>query len=86
MAYVEVISESDVRRIAIEEIELRASAPWLTAATAAAHLAMSEDAVRSMVKRGQLPVHRLRTAAFDLDRLSSTPGLAERGHDRLLDG
>jgi len=64
MAYVEVISESDVRRIAIEEIEhalaaQRASAPWLTAATAAAHLAMSEDAVRSMVKRGQLPVHRL---------------------------
>jgi len=35
------------------------ASPWLDAAGAAAYLAMTEEALRSLVKRRELPVHRL---------------------------
>lgn len=73
MAFVEVSIEEDVRRVVAEEISrllatLSASSAWLTAAGAAEHLATTEEAVRSMVKRRQIPAHRLPNGRLRFDR------------------
>lgn len=57
------LSEDDIERIARRVVELQGlTAPkgeaWLTAAQAGAHLGMSEHAIRGLVKRKQIPVHR----------------------------
>jgi hypothetical protein len=43
-----------------EEVEraVRAPSPWMNAKSAATYLDMSEDALRSLVKRKEVPVHR----------------------------
>ena len=58
--------EADLRRIVREEVlaalaDVEPSAGWLSAKSAAAYLDTSEDALRSMVKRGQLAAHRTPT-------------------------
>lgn len=42
----------------VERAEDRSQARWMTVRQAAAYLASSEQAVRGLVKRRQLPVHR----------------------------
>ncbi len=58
--------DGDLRRIVREEVlaalvGVEPSDGWLNAKSAAAYLDTSEDAVRSMVKRGQLAAHRTPT-------------------------
>ncbi len=50
--------DSDLRRIVREELVAAASEPvdaWLDTAQAAAHLALTEHAIRGLVKRRQVP-------------------------------
>lgn len=41
---------------------------WLTAAQAGAHLGMTEDAIRGLVKRKQIPVHRTGSGRVRFER------------------
>lgn len=41
--------------------EVATMSPWLNVAGAATYLATTEDAIRGLVKRGRLPVHRTET-------------------------
>ncbi len=55
--------EDDLRRIVREEVsralvEGRRTPEWLNVKSSAAYLDTTEDAVRALVRRGQLPVHR----------------------------
>lgn len=56
------ITDADVDRIARRVAEFIAASPvssrWLDVAGAAAHLAMSDNAVRALVKRQAIPCHR----------------------------
>jgi excisionase family DNA binding protein len=41
--------------------EIAPAVPWLNVAGAATYLATTKDAIRGLVKRGRLPVHRTET-------------------------
>lgn len=41
--------------------EIATVTPWLNVKGAATYLAATEDAIRGLVKRGRLPVHRTET-------------------------
>jgi Helix-turn-helix domain len=89
------LSDRDIERIATRLAELlgkgsRSSQGWLDVAGAGTHLGLSEHAVRGLVKRRQLPVHRtenrrLRFSVTELDEWVRS-GLANRPtrtyHDR----
>jgi excisionase family DNA binding protein len=55
--------EAVVREIVREEIGAAQSqpSPWLNVAQAAEYLGTTEEAIRGMVKRGQIPVERTPT-------------------------
>lgn len=66
--------EDRARQILREEVEqaLQPATPWMNAKSAAAHLDMTEDALRSLVKRREIAVYRslngtLRFRREDLD-------------------
>ena len=53
--------------------EITTVTPWLNVAGAATYLATTEEAIRALVKRGRLPVHRTETGRLlfrpeELDR------------------
>ena len=53
--------------------EVATMRPWLNVAGAATYLAMTEEAIRGLVKRRRLPVHRTETGRLlfrpeELDR------------------
>ena len=53
--------------------EIATVTPWLNVKSAATYLATTEDAIRGLVKRGRLPVHRTETGRLlfrpeELDR------------------
>lgn len=53
--------------------EIETVIPWLNVAGAATYLATTKDAIRGLVKRGRLPVHRTETGRLlfrpeELDR------------------
>ncbi|MBA3430354.1 MAG: helix-turn-helix domain-containing protein [Actinobacteria bacterium] len=55
--------EDELRQIVREEVvrtlvEVRQSPEWLNAKSAAAYLDTTEDAIRALVRRRQLPAHR----------------------------
>jgi hypothetical protein len=71
------LTEYDIERVARRVVELicesrEPSERWLDVAGAAAHLRLTEDAIRGLTKRKQLPVHRtengrLRFSVVELD-------------------
>jgi excisionase family DNA binding protein len=58
------LSDCDIERIAARVAHLVAAGgnpsqtPWLDVKGAAAHLGLSADAIRALVKRHEIPVHR----------------------------
>ena len=87
------LSDDDVERLATRVVQLLNSSfawrdrAWLDVAGAGAHLGLSEHAVRGLVKRRRLPVHRtengrLRFSATELDDWVRS-GLAEQHHEDL---
>lgn len=66
------VSDDDVERIARRVIELQGSgsspSAWLTVAGAADHLGTTEQAVRGLVKRNQVPVHRTESGRLRFSR------------------
>lgn len=85
-------SDDDLDRVATRVVELlSAGIPrrerWLDVAGAAAHLGMTENAIRGLVKRGRIPVHRtdngrLRFVETELDHWVRTRS-CERTHEDL---
>jgi len=72
------LSDDDIERLATRVVQLLTSSvarrdqTWLDVAGAGTHLGLSEHAVRGLVKRRQLPVHRtkngrLRFSVTELD-------------------
>ncbi len=72
------LSDDDIERLATRVVQLLTSSvarrdqAWLDVAGAGVHLGLSENAIRGLVKRRQLPVHRtengrLRFSATELD-------------------
>ena len=70
------ITDEDVERIAARVVELLAVVPdrerWLDVPAAARHLAITENALRALVKRRRIPFHRtengrLRFSPAELD-------------------
>jgi hypothetical protein len=57
------LCDEDIERLAARIVELISRPPsdetWLNVAAAAAHLGLTEDAIRGLVKRGQIPVYRM---------------------------
>jgi hypothetical protein len=85
------LTDEDVDRIARRVAErIGASAmrveQWLDVAGAATHLALTEDGVRGLVKRRQIPFHRtensrLRFAVTELDHWVRTGSCAAANED-----
>ena len=89
------LTDNDIERVALRVVELLgqahdASERWLDVAGAAEHLRLSEEAIRGMIKRQRLPVHktengRLRFSVSELDEWVRS-GLAKSDtrtyHDR----
>jgi len=90
------LSDDDIERLAARIVELlsptssRGHQPWLDVGEAGRHLGLTENAIRGLVKRARIPVHktengRLRFAVTELDEWVRT-GLARRPsgtyHDR----
>lgn len=73
-----------VREAVREELATQRPAPgWFDVGGAAEYLATTQDAIRSMVKRGELPVHRTPNGRllFHPDELDEW---VDRDRDRLL--
>jgi excisionase family DNA binding protein len=72
------LSDNEIERVALRVVELLdqahgASGRWLDVAGAAEHLRLSEEAIRGLIKRRRLPVHktengRLRFSMTELDQ------------------
>jgi excisionase family DNA binding protein len=87
------LSEEDIDRLAQRVVALlsttainKPSPSWLDVAGAAAHLKLSENAIRGLVKRQQIPFHRtennrLRFSVTELDRWVRTGTCAESSED-----
>ena len=62
--------EAALRQIVREEISASwiLLSPWLSVAQAALYLGTTEDAIRAMVKRGQIPVERTPTGRLLFSR------------------
>jgi excisionase family DNA binding protein len=83
------LDDRDIERIAAHIAEHLAvgaitNPGWLDVAGAAAHLAVSENAIRALVKRNRIPYHRmengrLRFSMTELDRWVRT-GTCESPH------
>jgi excisionase family DNA binding protein len=84
------LTEEDIERIAIRLAELLdgshgRTAAWLDVARAAVHLGLTEDAIRGLVKRRQIPFHRtengrIRFSVTDLNHWVRT-GSCERARE-----
>ena len=55
--------------------------PWLNVEGAATYLATTEDAIRGLVKRRRLPVHRTETGRLSSAPRNSTAGCSMRDRD-----
>ncbi len=86
------ITHDDIERIATRTAELLAEKMttaierWLDVPGAADHVALTPDAVRALVKRGQIPFHRtengrLRFSVTELDRWVRTGSCAATNED-----
>ena len=83
--------DEDIERLAARIVEFirrlpSASETWLDAAAAAAHLGLTEDAIRGLVKRRQIPFHRtpngrLRFSETELDEWVRTDSCAPTNED-----
>ena len=61
--------------------EIATVTPWLNVAGAATYLATTEDAIRALVKRGRLPVHRTETGGSSSAPRNSTAGFSTGNSD-----
>jgi hypothetical protein len=85
-------TDDDIERIASRTAELLAETMktgiqrWLDVPRAADHAALTPDAIRALVKRGQIPFHRtengrLRFSPTELDRWVRTGSCAPTHED-----
>ena len=86
------ITHDDIERIATRTAELLAETMatgverWLDVPRAGDHLALTPDAIRALVKRGQIPLHRtengrLRFSVTELDHWVRTGSCAVAHED-----
>jgi excisionase family DNA binding protein len=86
------ITDDDIERIATRTAELLADTMatgierWLDVPGAADHVALTPDAIRALVKRGQIPFHRtengrLRFSVTELDHWVRTRSCAVTNED-----
>lgn len=86
------ITHDDIERIATRTAELLAETTatgidrWLDVRGTADHVALTPDAIRALVKRGQIPFHRtkngrLRFSPSELDDWVRTSACAPTGED-----
>ena len=84
------LSDEEIERIAIRLAQLlhvdQSTAHWLDVAGAAAHLGLTQNSIRGLLKRRKIPFHRmqngrLRFSVTELDHWVRTGSCAETHED-----